>query len=350
MQPRDVHVMLAAWPHAVPLLHCCVLYHRVLSFGTLLHRVPAALLACPSAGPIRRGHAFISTCLTPPACALAPLAATSAPCLRKALYDLFQSWCTEGYPDREGNEYRVSMSCTPIAASAVPVPYTAIHRHQLLPTCCTCPCLCISDSTQHISHVTCQPRSPPPCSPPQKLLTAGITASLLSTKDAGERESMRRQSLDLAELLDFVARSGMAAMLQGPVFDTDSRRPLGPVLQWVDTWVALVLLVLGLVSLLLLSCSALWACFSRGSSHRGCYAARHPSSDMPHTLLRLLLTTIPQATALPLPQTALTDLAPAPWLFHLQAAALPPPAPLPARARQARSGAHRADALPVLQP
>ncbi len=70
---------------------------------------------------------------------------------------------------------------------------------------------------------------------PQKLLNAGVAGSLLSTKDASERESMRCQSLDLAELLDFVARSGMAAMLQGPVFDNDSRRPLGPVLQWVDT-------------------------------------------------------------------------------------------------------------------
>ncbi len=86
-----------------------------------------------------------------------------------------------------------------------------------------------------VCHMPTAPHHPPP---PQKLLTAGITASLLSTKDVGERESMRRQSLDLAELLDFVARSGMAAMLQGPVFDTDSRRPLGPVLQWVDTWVA----------------------------------------------------------------------------------------------------------------
>ncbi len=79
--------------------------------------------------------------------------------------------------------------------------------------------------------------SPRPLDRPQRVLAAGVAAATSRARDQPEAE-LRSELGQAAESLDHTARMAMAAMLQGPVFDSDARRPAGPVLSWVDKWVA----------------------------------------------------------------------------------------------------------------
>ncbi|WIA40102.1 hypothetical protein OEZ86_013510 [Tetradesmus obliquus] len=67
-------------------------------------------------------------------------------------------------------------------------------------------------------------------------LGAGVHSAVSRFKDydSDTRESLRQELVQSAELLDQAARLAMAAMLQGPVFDSDARRTAGPVLTWID--------------------------------------------------------------------------------------------------------------------
>ncbi|MEB3185691.1 MAG: hypothetical protein VKM97_07385 [Cyanobacteriota bacterium] len=49
-----------------------------------------------------------------------------------------------------------------------------------------------------------------------------------------DEAAMRREIHYAADCLGHAARQAMAALLSGPVFDSDAKRPQGPVLSWID--------------------------------------------------------------------------------------------------------------------
>ncbi|GFH32615.1 uncharacterized protein HaLaN_31862, partial [Haematococcus lacustris] len=63
----------------------------------------------------------------------------------------------------------------------------------------------------------------------------GIAASLSKFKvEPDQLEPLRQELLVAAAYLDLAARRARAALLVGPVFDADTKRPQGQVLLWVD--------------------------------------------------------------------------------------------------------------------
>ncbi|KAF5834594.1 cell morphogenesis central region-domain-containing protein [Dunaliella salina] len=63
---------------------------------------------------------------------------------------------------------------------------------------------------------------------------AAVLGRYKQSYEEGALEPVRSELAQAGQYLDHAARTGMAALLAGPVFDADARRPQGPVLQWIE--------------------------------------------------------------------------------------------------------------------
>ncbi|GIM00769.1 hypothetical protein Vretimale_5697 [Volvox reticuliferus] len=134
----------------------------------------------------------------PSALASGAVAAVGAVALRKLLWDAILPWCEEAH---------ISLKDLKEVVASVP---RGVDMATALRTC--------------------------PESKYSREINQGISAVLQKFKDSPE--GLREELHKVSHYVNHSARLALAALLEGPVFDNDSRRPTGPVFSWIDKLLA----------------------------------------------------------------------------------------------------------------